>query len=151
MPKRAVDPTEAERARQRDVLQRLVGNTDRTQIAATAGLSYSQLSRYISGETLLPSVYYGPLAQALAIDRDAFISQVLGMADPDDQFTVDDFREHLEAAGLPGDIVSDLVAIAAEEPSLGRRSLAEGYVRLWQRRRTGAGRPPNVAMRLLTG
>ena len=156
MPKRAVEPTEAERTRQSGVLQALVGTTDRTQLAAAAGLSYSQLSRYISGETLMPSVYYGPLAKALGIARDAFIRQLLVVDEPD-IWTVEQFRQHLEHAGLPNATVDDLAAIAAEQPALGRRSLAEGYVRLWQRRRTkcahdgGVAPTSDVSVRLLTG
>lgn len=93
-------------------------------------------------------------AAAFGISEEQFIDAVL---EPDGRITVEQFREHLEAAGLPHAIVDDLAAIAAEQPALGRRSLAEGYVRLWQRRRAlieheGDGaEASDASMRLLTG
>jgi transcriptional regulator with XRE-family HTH domain len=93
-------------------------------------------------------------AAAFGISQQAFLNAVL---EPDGEYTVEQFREHIVAAGLPQDIVSELVAIAAEQPALGRRSLAEGYVRLWQRRRTRNAHEGDesgasgAAMRLLTG
>lgn len=91
-------------------------------------------------------------AAAFGISQQEFLDEVL---DLDTTWTVEQFREHVDAAGLPPEVVDDLVAIAAEQPAIGRRTLAEGYVRLWQRaqgrRDTGGADLSGSSMRMLTG
>lgn len=69
MSERPFPVSDEERARQREVLDTLVRHSrlKLTPIAARVGVSASQMSRYISGETILPTPYYRTVADAFGI------------------------------------------------------------------------------------
>lgn len=114
---------------------------DLTRAAARIGISASSLVRYEKGDVILPISYlrpiavaYGVSARQLAADLGLLDEAVLDEADRD--YTVEQFCEHLVGAGLPADVVSDLTALAAEQRPSDRKSLAEGYARIWERLRS---------------
>lgn len=69
MSERPIPVSEVERERQRVVLGDLLERAGLrlTPAAARIGVSASQLSRYLSGETILPTPYYSAVATAFGI------------------------------------------------------------------------------------
>lgn len=93
MPEQAVPPTELQRERQRRALGDLrdASGLDLTPLAARVGVSASQMSRYIQGDTILPQQMYDVVAAAFGISRVELIID-LGLLDDDDE----DVREAVE-------------------------------------------------------
>lgn len=88
MSERAVPVSPEERERQRTVLGALFAASPLklTPAAASIGVSASQLSRYLSGDTILPTPTYEAVARTFGLPRDELALRLLGLgpaADPD--------------------------------------------------------------------
>lgn len=135
-----------DRERQRDALTTLQRESGKeaTQIAAEIGLSYNQYLRYSWGKTALRIDQFETFARAYGVGVPE-LARRLGLTDDADTYSIEEFRDHLRSAGLPAEDVEELTGIAAEQPAFGRKSLAEGYVRLWKRQTGGNGHPRTQA------
>jgi transcriptional regulator with XRE-family HTH domain len=116
VPKRAMPITEAEKERQQEVLTKLREDAglSPTKAAGLIGVSYSQLLRYESGETILPTNYYRAVATAYGITK-AALSFQLGLVDripPDGPL-----EEMLAAIGMPVDEIVQLTSRIGSDPT----------------------------------
>jgi transcriptional regulator with XRE-family HTH domain len=152
-----------QRQRQRDVLTALwkakqAEYRQLTQAAARIGVSTSQLTRYLSGETVLPSPYYQAVADAFGIDYAELVRRLLPVEEAATAEEADAFRSELHALipQSPG-YAEDLYREHADDSRDGQQSVLrfvtrltrEGLLVIPERFRTQAPKtrshPPNRA------
>ena len=84
MSKRPIPVSDEQRQRQREVMEQLWRDsafTTLTPAAARVGVSVSQLSRYISGETVIPTQYYQAVADTFGIAYAELVRRLLPVDD----------------------------------------------------------------------
>lgn len=109
--------SEADQERQRSVLPKLreaAGMTP-TKAAGLIGVSYSQLLRYESGETILPTNYYQAIADTYGI-RKSDLSVALGLVD-DPPRGAEPLAELLREIGMPEDECRELLSSIGNAPT----------------------------------
>lgn len=114
---RPIPATATQRERQSQALGELFEKSGMalTPAAAAVGVSASQFSRYLSGETILPTPYYDRVAQAFKISRADLVIR-LGLLDDEDE----QVREAVDT--LRAMVVREAPADQEERPILGPRA-----------------------------
>lgn len=103
MSERPIPVSAEDRARQSRVLKALrkASGLNLTPAAAQIGVSASQLSRYESGETILPTPYFQSVARTYGISR-ADLAERLGLLDDEGWSMADALRGHIPEADILG-------------------------------------------------
>jgi transcriptional regulator with XRE-family HTH domain len=151
VPERAIPSTPQERETQARVLSELRASKreradnprewDLTRAAARIGVSASSLSRYESGDTILPTNYLRLVARAYGVPLSELLER-LGLLD-DDEASTDtwDMAAYLRGR-VPEDTIAKLVEKHKDEPLASQKFAADGALRMTQRaqRRATGGR-----------
>jgi transcriptional regulator with XRE-family HTH domain len=133
---RPIPVSDDQRRRQRDVLTALwkakaSEYRQLTQAAARIGVSTSQLTRYLSGETVLPTPYYQAVADAFGIEYAELVRRLLPVGEAATAEEADAFRAELHALipQSPG-YAEDLFREHADDSRAGQRAVLRFVARL---------------------
>lgn len=130
MPKRAIPPTDLERQLQSVVMKKLRDRAglEVTPAAAAVGISASQLTRYESGENMLPTNYIRLVARAYHVTQGELIA-ALGLLDEDmsdgQRYPV---LKNLLAVGVDPVYAGKLDGDLADKDEATRRSVTEDAI-----------------------
>lgn len=144
MPEKAIPPTQAERDRQGSVLRALrdAKGWGQTKAGAKIGISASQVSRYESGENMLPTNYIGLVAKAYGIEKGDLTTR-LGLMDDDLQVVESyDPKAELDASGVvPAEHIQKLVIDLQGRPEANQRAMVASAIQHFRvlEQKAGAG------------
>lgn len=143
MPERALPVPEEDRRRQRDVLTDLRSSVHLkpAEAAAAIGVSVTQLGRYESGSTILPTPYYRAVAYAYGITV-AELTRRLGLLD-DEAW---DFRTAMRGIITEAQIAEQWAEIK-DDPIKDQMAHALELQEEAERRRSEAMKPPKASRR----
>ena len=135
MSKRPIPVSDEQRQRQREVMEQLWRDsafTTLTPAAARIGVSVSQLSRYISAETVIPTQYYQAVADTFGLTYADLVRRLLPVEDVEPADADWDFLAELRRA-LPHNPAraEETYREWAHAPELFQRSLIKTFALLY--------------------
>lgn len=109
-----------------------------TPVASRIGVSASQLSRYESGQTILPTTYYRAIADTYGITRTE-LARALGILDDESVVTPEDeswsLEDHLRSAGVSHELIVRALDMGWGESVALQKRIADSIISIDRERR----------------